>query len=155
MSQVESNTVETKKKSGIHPWIWGGLLFWGVVFAMNAHFLSKAFQVSPELVTENYYEKGLVHDQTVEEKQAWLESGLSVKIEKSLDAWKVVLNKPVEQVSGQLYRASNKHADIESNPVMNTNEISFSRPTLNGVWELNLRVQDQGKWMTYHQRLSN
>lgn len=147
--------LETPKKKGIHPWIWGGILFWGAVFGMNAHFLTKAFTGMPEMVVDNYYEKGLVHDQTASERLAWEESGLTIEVIKGDKNWTVVLNQKVDQISGQLYRASNKQADIEANPVMGTSEIEFFRPTLKGMWELNLRVNHQGKWMSYSQRETN
>lgn len=145
--------MNTSNAKNVHPWIYGAILFWGAVFGMNAHFLTKAIQVHPELVTENYYEQGLIHDQSVAEKQAWVNSGLKVEMNTQSDPWTVTLNQKVDQISGGLYRASNQAADIQVDPIMQTQVIQFPQPKLKGQWELNLRVQHQGQWMTYHQRL--
>lgn len=145
---------ESPKKKGIHPWVWGGILFWGAVLGMNAHFLIKAIEVKPEMVVDNYYEQGLIQDQRNAEKLAWVESGIQVQVQKSQEYWTVKLNKTVNQISGQLYRASNKEADIQVNPQLNTQELKFTRPSLEGSWDLQLRVQHEGQWMTYTKKLS-
>jgi len=151
-----------------NPWLRTILTFIGITVTVNAGFIIYAFIVPPNLVVEDYYERGKTyfHDQkerTEAAPTAWrLQLLLTNKIalnETSTCRLYVVdhLNKPVDSGRATLtaYRPNDASYDFEVE-LKATDKGTFAAPItfpLPGHWDLIARIESNGKRFDTAQRI--
>lgn len=116
-------------------------------FAINMVVLTIAAQNPPELMTENYYEKGVNLKQVVAEKQETQRTGWKVTVSAADDRQLVLLSVvdgaglPCDSLIGKcsLYRPSDKLLDQESVEILPMGNGRYAvkavKPLVRGGWE--------------------
>ncbi|MBK6766525.1 MAG: FixH family protein [bacterium] len=144
MSKQERTKVQNYLDNNLWPLIIIAILT-GTI-AVNIGVLTIAAQNPPELMTENYYEKGVDLKQVVTEKQETQRTGWKVTAS-MVDPQLVMLTAidaaglPRDSLTGRcsLYRPSSKQLDQESVQILSMGggryAVKTATPLLRGAWE--------------------
>ncbi|MBF0098424.1 MAG: FixH family protein [Magnetococcales bacterium] len=162
-----NNAAPVRRSWRPEPWLMAIVLFFLVVFAVNALMIRLSLQSWTGEVTDGAYRKGLAYNQTLEAQQqqdalGWqitlehtpLQVGRSAMLQLQLrDSRGHAL--PGATIQGVFYRPSSKAADLPlrwAEKVPGQYVASLS-PTLPGHWEVRLTVQRENAQFRHVQRL--
>ncbi|MBF0183571.1 MAG: FixH family protein [Magnetococcales bacterium] len=163
-----SNISEPARRSWRpEPWLTAIILFFLLIFAVNALMIRLSLQSWTGEVTDEAYRKGLAFNQTLQAQQEQDALGWQISLENSplmagrTTTLQVTVKNDKKQpltgavVHGTLYRPSSKKADM---PVQFT-EVSSGlytvtvTPNLPGSWELRLTIKQATGQFRYVHRL--
>jgi nitrogen fixation protein FixH len=167
MNHSDSSEPVVRRSWRPEPWLTAIILFFLVVFAVNALMIRLSLQSWTGEVTDGAYRKGLAYNQTLEAQQQQDALGWQIRMEHTPlqvgQSASVQLHLHNGQgqalhgatVQGLLYRPSSKAADLplqwaEKNPGQYVASVS---PTLPGHWEVRLTIQRDSAQFRYVQRL--
>lgn len=163
-----SNMISQDNKQAMrNPWVLGWLGILITVISVNVAFIVTAFNTSPGLVDEAYYEKGRDHEKHFQEKMtARNRLGWSIKLQtpKTItlgvpDNYSVSVTDRVgnplkdAKVTLHAYRPSDAAADFTTELQMVANGVFQSKVLLplKGIWDINIAVvQGEERLETAH-----
>lgn len=147
---------QDNKRAMRNPWVLGWLGLLVVVVLVNVIFIATAFNTSPGLVDEDYYEKGRYHDANYQEKMAarnrlgWnirLQLPGSIKQGQAVNFSVNVVDRignPLKdaRVTLHAYRPSDASADMQTDLERIAEGVFQSKLSLplKGIWDINITV---------------
>ncbi|MFW5451616.1 MAG: FixH family protein [Methylophagaceae bacterium] len=153
------NISQSNKEALKNPWVWAIMLFVLTFVSMNAIFIYLAFKSPPNLVVEDFYERGKRYEDTqkrIEQEKALGWTGLLIVPTKTrvnqAQSYDVLIQGKnsaalnLDSVTVNAYRPSDARADFSTEmmlkvPGMYTAELEFSLP---GIWDL-IVIAKQGE----------
>ncbi|NQZ54560.1 MAG: FixH family protein [Piscirickettsiaceae bacterium] len=153
------NISQSNKEALKNPWVWAIMLFVLTFVSMNAIFIYLAFKSPPNLVVEDFYERGKRYEDTqkrIEQEKALGWTGLLIVPTKTrvnqTQTYDVLIQGKnsaaldLSLVTINAYRPSDARADFSTEmtlkvPGMYTAEMEFTLP---GIWDL-IVVAKQGE----------
>lgn len=153
-----------------NPWVLGWIALVVIVLAVNIAMISLAFITSPGLVTENYYEKGIDHEDNFNKRMAARSAlGWSYRTEfptspvmntEELYRFSIVdkVGRPLSdaRVNISVYRPSDASVDFNVNmlevaPGVYQSKLNYP---LKGIWELTVQVERGDDQYDFNRRTS-
>jgi len=153
------NISQHNKEALKNPWVWGMIIFLIIFLAANAVFIFQAFKFSPDLVVEDFYERGKRYEDTqkrieAEKALGWtgilqVPSKTRVNQQQSYDVLiqgRNSVSLALDSVTMFAYRPSDAEADFvhtmtHKSPGTYTVNMAFTLP---GIWDL-IVVAKQGE----------
>jgi nitrogen fixation protein FixH len=153
------NISQSNKEALKNPWVWAIMLFVLTFVSMNAVFIYLAFKSPPNLVVEDFYERGKRYEDTqkrIEQEKALGWTGLLIvptttRVNQTQTYDVLIQGKnsaalDLSLVTINAYRPSDARADFSTEmtlkvPGMYTAEMEFTLP---GIWDL-IVVAKQGE----------
>lgn len=153
------NISQSNKEALKNPWVWAIMLFVLTFVSMNVIFIYLAFKSPPNLVVEDFYERGKRYEDTqkrIEQEKALGWTGLLIVPTKTrvnqTQTYEVLIQGKnsaaldLSLVTINAYRPSDARADFSTEmtlkvPGMYTAEMKFTLP---GIWDL-IVVAKQGE----------
>ncbi len=105
--------MEKTKNQSKNYWKLGLSVFWFVVIGVNAVFVYLATSTQSDLVTEDYYQKGVEYQKEIDAKKEFAKNYPEAKLTYSENALSIQFAEGVDSVSAQIYRSDNPAYDAE------------------------------------------
>jgi nitrogen fixation protein FixH len=161
---------QDNKQAMRNPWVLGWLGLLVTVVLINVIFIVTAFNTSPGLVDENYYEKGRYHDANYQKtmdarsRLGWnitLQTPSSITLGQPANFSVNVVDRvgnPLKdaKVTLQAYRPSDASADLNMELERIANGVFQSRLQLplKGIWDINITVAQGEESLNTTRRIS-